>query len=643
MLKDLKLNTKFNLAVGSIIFMFCVAFSFLLYYHLKERAIEEANNKILIITEQINAVGDYIKEELRPRMFEILSNPAHKEDFVLEAMSTTYVRCRVMSLFNKELPEYIFKRVATNPRNPNNKADTFHKKMIGYFCENKDLASWNGIVALEGKKFLIRARPVIIEKGCLKCHGSPSQAPKGLIKRYGREGGFGWKEGGVGGVESVAIPLNEVFGQIKGIALSSLIFGLGTLIFLFIALKDAFSTFVSKPLKRLTKIFEGIAKGTESLTLELPITTKDEIGDLTASFNLMTRHLFNAQEELKNYAETLRSTFEGITDPLALIKHDCTVEMRNRAYCEWTEKGISAVFAEECKNRDGGLKSACDFCLLKKVKEQKKDVFECWDEGGNFYYSHLYPIFDEEGNVVKMVHYVKDLTDRREMEERMRRAEKLTVMGQLSAGIAHEINNPLGGIRLCFNNLMSLEMDEKTRKMHVVVINSGFERIQSIIKQLLDFSKKSSLSLSSVSINHLIENVLRFVDHILSKKGIKAVRDSSLEIQPILIDPNKIEEVFLNIILNAIQAMDGKPGILTINTTQRDGYHEFSFSDTGPGIPCEILPFIFDPFFTTKPPGCGTGLGLSVSKSIVEQHNGELLVETSKNGTKFIVRLPVRK
>jgi nitrogen-specific signal transduction histidine kinase/HAMP domain-containing protein len=643
MLKGLRLNTKFNLAIGSIIFMFCVAFSFLLYYHLKERAIEEAHNKIRIITEQVNAVGAYIKEELRPRMFEILSNPAYKEDFILEAMSTTYVRCRVMALFNKELPEYIFKRVAVNPRNPNNKADAFHEKMIGYFSENRDIASWNGIVTLEGKEFLVRARPVIGEKGCLKCHGSPSHAPKELIRRYGREGGFGWKEEGVAGVESVAIPLHAVFGQIKGIALSSLIFGLGTLIFLFIALKDTFSTFVSKPLKRLTRIFEGIAKGTESLTLELPITTKDEIGELTASFNLMARHLFNAQEELKNNAETLRSTFEGISDPLALINHECTVEMRNRAYGEWTEKGVSAVFVEVCKNRDRGLKTACDFCLLEKVKELKKDVFEYFDDNGHFYYSHLYPIFDEKGNVVKVVHYVKDVTDRREIEERMRKAEKLTVMGQLSAGIAHEINNPLGGIRLCFNNLMSLEMDEKTRQKHVEVINSGFERIQSVIMQLLDFSKQSSLSLSSVSINQLTENVLRLVDHILSKKGIKVVKDLTPDIKPVLVDPNKIEEVFLNIILNAMQAMDGKPGILTINVTQRNGYREASFSDTGPGIPGEILPFIFDPFFTTKQPGCGTGLGLSVSKSIVEQHNGEILVETSKHGAKFTVRLPVGK
>ena len=186
---------------------------------------------------------------------------------------------------------------------------------------------------------------------------------------------------------------------------------------------------------------------------------------------------------------------------------------------------------------------------------------------------------------------------------------------------------------------MHTEMDEKTSEMHVEVINSGLERIQSIVGQLLDFSKKSSLSISSASLNHLMENVLKLVDPVLSKKGIKVIKNFSSQIQPFLVDPDKIEEVFLNIILNAIQAMDGRHGTLVIHTAQEDGYYEASFLDTGPGIPSEVLPFIFDPFFTTK---SGTGLGLSVSKSIIEQHHGEILVETSTKGSKFIVKLPVK-
>ncbi len=641
MFRNLKLSTKFNLAVGSIIFVFCLAFSFLLYHHLKERAVEEANDKTRIILEQVDAVGSYVREELRPKMFEILSNSPNQDDFVVEAMSTTHVRCSVMSRFEKG-QHYIYKRVSPNPHNPKNRADEFHEKMIGYFRKNGNLSPWNGMVTIQDRQYLMAARPVIVEKGCPQCHGDPSRAPRGLVKLYGSKAGFGWEEGDVIGVESIAIPLQAVFGEIKGIALSSLIFGLGTLAFLFIALQDAFATLVSKPLRKLTKVFEGIAKGTESLALKLPKVKNDEIGELTASFNLMTKHLSSAQEKLKSHAETLRSIFEGITDPLALISDNCSPEMKNRAYQEWTVKGIKAIFAETCKNRDDGLNGRCTGCLVKKAKEEKRGVSESLEEDGKLYHSHVYPIFDDGGYVIKLVHYVRDVTDRREMEEKMRRAEKLAVMGQLAAGIAHEINNPLGGIKLCFNNLMHTEMDEKTGQMHVEVINSGLERMQSIVQQLLDFSKKSSLSISSASINHLIENVLRLVEHLVSKKGIKVIKNLSPRIQPLQVDPDKIEEVFLNITLNAIQAMDENPGTLAIHTAQTDGYCEASFADTGPGIPSEVQPFIFDPFFTTKSATSGTGLGLSVSKSIIEQHAGEILVDTSAKGARFTVRLPLR-
>jgi two-component system NtrC family sensor kinase len=229
------------------------------------------------------------------------------------------------------------------------------------------------------------------------------------------------------------------------------------------------------------------------------------------------------------------------------------------------------------------------------------------------------------------------------LQWRQRRAEKLAAVGQLSAGIAHEINNPLGGIRLCFNNLLTTDMDVETRKMHIDVINSGLSKIQDIIRQLLDFSKRSALSVSPVSINSLIENVLRLTDYLIAKKEIRVVKNLSQEIPEIMVDPNKMEQVFLNIILNAIQEMDGKSGMLTIETFSDNSFCKASFADTGSGISDKVLPYIFDPFFTTKAVGEGTGLGLSVSKSIVEQHRGEIVVETSQRGTKFTVILPIPK
>jgi nitrogen-specific signal transduction histidine kinase/HAMP domain-containing protein len=641
-LNNLKLSTKFSLAVGLILFVFCLIFSGLLYLHLKNQVIENASDKTLIIMTQINAVGDYIKNTLRPRMFQVLSE-GHDE-FIVEAMSTTHVTQKIMKKFNSELKDYIYRRVSNNPLNPEDKADAFHERLIDYFHKNKEQKSWNGVIKTDGKELIIRAKAVVAEEGCLRCHGEPAKAPRGLIEKYGVKSGFWWKPGDVVGVESVIIPLDIALGQIKGIAISTFIFGFMTLLFLFISLHGAFWSLVSRPLGRLSSLFKGIAEGTEPLKQNLPTTSDDEIGDLTQSFNRMTRHLYSAQEDLQKSAETLRSIFEGISDPLALVNPNCTLEITNHAYREWMSKGRSAVFTKECGSERCDADTMCPVCYLQKVSDEKMAVSEYWEgEDGRYYYVHFYPVFDGNGNVLKAVHYVKDITDKRLMEEKMRSAEKLAAVGQLSAGIAHEINNPLGGIRLCFNNLTAMQMDDDTRKMHIDTINSGLERIQAIIRQLLDFSQKSSLSIAPISVNRLIDNVLKLTEYLISKKGIKVIKKLKPDAPEIMVDPNKMEQVFLNLILNAVQSMDAGGGSLTIETLCDSSFCSISFEDSGAGIPEDVIPHIFDPFFTTKTVGEGTGLGLSVSKSIVQQHNGEILVETSEKGAKFTVKLPVSK
>lgn len=639
-LSSLKLSTKFTFAISLILLVFCIVFSSLLYYLLKNRVIEDANERTLVIMTQIAAVGDYVKSTLRPKMFEIL--PDIKDEFVVEAMSTTHVTQEVMKRFNKDLKDYVYRRVSDNPLNPKNKADALHNEMIGFFRQNPERSSWNGIKKIEGMEFLIRVKGIKAEKGCLKCHGNPAQAPKGLVKKYGTKSGFNWQEGGIIGAESVTIPIASTLSQIRGIAISTFIFGFATLVYLFLSLQGAFWKLVSKPINSLTLIFNGIAKGTEPLKQELPIKARDEIGELTESFNQMARHLYHAHEGLRENAETLRSIFEGISDPLALVNPDCSLEITNSAYRAWAEKGINAVFSEKCHPENCIDEMHCPVCFLEKVKREKKAVSEYWEgDDGHFYYVHLYPVFDDSGNVVKAVHYVKDITEKRRIEEQMRRAEKLAAVGQLSAGIAHEINNPLGGIRLCFNNLMTTSMDEETSKTHIEVINSGLARIQDIIRQLLDFSKLSSLNISEVSVKKMIEDVLRLTDYLISKKGIAVVMNQFQNMPHVQVDLNKMEQVFLNIILNAVHAMDSGTGTLTIETSSDNGYCDIRFADNGSGIPDDVMPYIFDPFFTTKSVGDGTGLGLSVSKSIVEQHNGRIMVENFEKGARFTVRLPV--
>ncbi len=644
-LRDLRLSTKFTLVTGLIILIFCIIFSTLLYFHLKNRVIEEANEKTLIILTQVSALGEYIKTTLRPKIFEHFPSITADEDFLVEAMSTTHVTQEVMRRFNRDLKDYLYKRVSTNPLNPGNRADILHRGLIEFFQKNGDLKSWNGIMKIGGEKFLVRARPIKAEKNCLLCHGDPAFAPKGLIRKYGTGSGFGWKEGDIMGVESVTIPIAVALTQVKDIAISTFVFGFLTMVFLFLSLEGAFWRLVSKPLNMMTLRFRKIVEGTEPLNQMLPIQRGDEIGELTASFNQMARHLYEAQEGMKKQAETLRSIFESISDPLALVSPDCSLLMTNRAYRDWAENGSDAVFTKKCQPDKCDADTMCPVCFLEKVKRVKKAVSEYWEgHDGRYYYIHLYPVFDDRGEVIQVVHYVKDVTEKMEMEEQMRNAEKMAAIGQISAGIAHEINNPLGGIRLCFNNLISTPMDEKTRRNHIDVINSGLERIQGIVRQLLDFSKMTSLSISPVKVNKLIDNVLKLVSYNADKKGIEIITTYTYtcESPEIMVDSNKMEQVFVNIILNALQAMDG-PGRLTIETSVYNGYCTISFIDTGPGIPSDIIPYIFDPFFTTKPAGEGTGLGLSVSKSIVEQHGGRITVNSTPGMTEFRIELPVFK
>ncbi|MEW6714423.1 MAG: ATP-binding protein [Nitrospirota bacterium] len=226
--------------------------------------------------------------------------------------------------------------------------------------------------------------------------------------------------------------------------------------------------------------------------------------------------------------------------------------------------------------------------------------------------------------------------------EVLSQTEKMVSVGRLASGIAHEINNPLGGITLCFKNLIGENAEHQTKEKLIDAINDGLQKIKNIVEQLLDFSRMSVTEKTPVDINSMINRLLVFFNYAASKKDIRIVNDYTDDIPPVFIDENKISQVFMNIIMNAVQSMD-KGGSLTIRTGIEDGFCVISFKDTGKGIPPEAMANIFEPFFTTKGVGEGTGLGLSVSKGIIEQHGGIIdAVSKVGAGTTFRIKLPVQ-
>jgi two-component system NtrC family sensor kinase len=228
------------------------------------------------------------------------------------------------------------------------------------------------------------------------------------------------------------------------------------------------------------------------------------------------------------------------------------------------------------------------------------------------------------------------------MQARVAQSERLAALGMLAAGVAHEINNPLGGIlALTSLTLEDLGEDDPSRESLEEVVRQT-TRCADIVKHLLEFSRQHRVAAEKIDLNQVLDQTLSLLRRQSIFFNIEVVTALAPDLPPIIADGSQLQQVFMNILLNACQAM-GEKGTLTVTSryeAERDKV-ELTFSDTGCGIPADKVDHIFDPFFTTKESGQGTGLGLSIAYGIVSRHHGSIAVESEVGrGTRFIVRLP---
>ncbi len=250
------------------------------------------------------------------------------------------------------------------------------------------------------------------------------------------------------------------------------------------------------------------------------------------------------------------------------------------------------------------------------------------------------PLYDENGGYRGSFGVFTDMTERKILERQIAQSEKLASIGQLAAGVAHEINNPLANISMYTQILLQKARGENKNLLEV--IKSQSDVVAKIVRHLLEFSRQDQLNFQTLDINSVISSAMEMVEHQLSLYNIKVNKNLG-EVQAIYADDLQLQQVFINVIGNAIQAMpDG--GELSVSSFENDGYVIVKVKDTGPGITKKDLEKIFDPFFTTKEVGEGTGLGLSVSHSIIERHNGRIYAESEVGkGTIFYLELPVNQ
>ena len=254
------------------------------------------------------------------------------------------------------------------------------------------------------------------------------------------------------------------------------------------------------------------------------------------------------------------------------------------------------------------------------------------------------PLVGKSGERIGRLLLFDDVTQRERMEEQMSQTEKLTSLGLLAAGVAHEVNTPLAVISNYIQMLAKQMPDGDPRHSIIEKIVKQTFRASEIVNNLLNFSRTGAGELADVDLNRVVEETLSLVAHPLKTSQIRVVKQLSDGLPPVWGSANKLQQVFLNLFLNARDAMPAG-GMLEVRTTAHNGSVEIEVVDTGNGIPREHIHKIFDPFFTTKATGRGTGLGLSVTYGIIKEHAGRIDVRsTPGRGTSFHVEFPaVRK
>ena len=249
-------------------------------------------------------------------------------------------------------------------------------------------------------------------------------------------------------------------------------------------------------------------------------------------------------------------------------------------------------------------------------------------------------VVTQEGTVDALEGYVLDVTQVRNLEEQLRKTERLAELGTLASGMAHEIGTPMNVI-LGRAELLIRKTTDEPAKRGLQTIVSQVERITKIMNQLLSFARKRPVERRPLDLSGVIKDILEVVQERMKSNHIQAQVDCAPTVPLVLADPDQMSQVLLNLIINALQAMP-EGGTIRIGLLPRGSNLELSIADSGNGIPKENVSRLVDPFFTTKPVGEGTGLGLTVVHGIIQEHEGSISVESEPGkGATFRILLPI--
>jgi PAS domain S-box-containing protein len=369
-------------------------------------------------------------------------------------------------------------------------------------------------------------------------------------------------------------------------------------------------------------------------------------------FNQLKRaveELHSSRQQLFHSRNTLRALFDSNPASIYIVDRSYTLAAVNMSRARLAGQPPQKLVGERCYTALFRRALPCPGCRVGETLAngiQTQRLERRWSkEAVTDLEISAYPIADEKGEVHQAFLFEEDVTERRRLEASLVHTEKLAAIGQLAAGVAHEINNPLTAIMANAELLLrSLSPeDREQREMAEIIVEAGKRASQSV-RDLLDFSRREPDELAAADVNETIRRTVNLIRHDLQAHSITLTFDPEESLPLVAGSPDQLQSVWLNLLINAKQAIEPNPGEIHIATRRAGGDVQVTVTDNGAGIDPAQLDHLFEPFYTTKNAGYGTGLGLSVCHRIVTGCGGDIQVSSQPGaGTTFTVTLPVSK
>jgi PAS domain S-box-containing protein len=361
---------------------------------------------------------------------------------------------------------------------------------------------------------------------------------------------------------------------------------------------------------------------------------------------LLMARLAVERAELRQVDAKLRlmgAAVEEANELIVIVSRDGYIRHANRAFCsavgydlvDLLDKPRASIVAEE---------SRAKLEEMKNVEGQAWNgaLVHCRRDGSTFQATcAVVPLTNAQGHVTHFVHMERDITEEIRLRGQLIHSERLSAVGQLVSGVAHELNNPLQSI-LGFTELLIDAEDRPALRRDLEQVRLEAIRAGKIVRNLLAFVRRSSSERTTASINEIVKTTISLRSYEFVSANIRLFESYAEELPAVIVNPEEIQQVILNLILNAEQAIRGvrRSGTLTVTTNYIDGMVTIEIQDDGPGVPAALAGRVFEPFFSTKDVGEGTGLGLSIALGIAEAHGGSLALVPTDKGACFRLAIP---